>query len=182
MLVELLSCQEHTVANRTFGQAAASVISHHGGSEAIRCRGCRRSFTIWRRLFHIVHSREVPLEYIRTVESLFVGRACTMTEWADHGPFIVGEGMPVFVVFACKSFRVIFTRLDGAFLRSLFHVGKHVGSNILVYASALWIWASVPIWVAVLFILCGRRAQGKLEAGCHLVGPHSTKVVKCWKG
>lgn len=182
MLVEILSCQEHTVANRTFGHCAAFVVFHHGGSEAVLCRGCRRPFAIWRRLFHIVHSRKVPLEYIRTVESLFIGRAYTMAEGANHGPFIVGKRMPVFVVFACKSFRVIFTCLYGALLRSLFHMGKHVGCNILVHAPALWIWTSVPIWVALLFILCSRRARGKLEIGCHLVGSGSTKVVKCRKG
>lgn len=57
-------------------------------------------------------------------------------------PFVMGQGVSVLVVFARKSFVVIFAGDDGAFLRSLGLVGQHMRFEILEDLATVGMWAS----------------------------------------
>jgi hypothetical protein len=102
-----------------------------------------------------MHSSEVTLENIGPVKGLLGGRARARAESTHHGTLIVGQGMPVLVVFASKAFDVVLTREDGAFLGSLRLMRKHVGLEVLEGLPAIGMRTSLLLLrlVAVVCIL-----------------------------
>ncbi len=101
--------------------------------------------TVRRCLLHVVYSREVPLKHIGPVESLLVGRAGSGTEGAHHSALVMRQRVPVLIILACKSFCVIFARLNRTFLRPFLHMRQHVSSEVLEYAPAFGMRTSVPV-------------------------------------
>ena len=84
----------------------------------------------------------MALEHIRSIERLLRGGPRTWTEAAYHGPFVMGQGMPVFVVFARESLDVVLARNDWAFLGTLRLMSEHVSLEVLEDPSAVGVRAS----------------------------------------
>lgn len=73
----------------------------------------------------------MALKDIGAIEAL-LGRAATArTEAADHGTFVVSQGVPVLVVFASKPLEMVFARGNGTLLRALVLVRKKMSFKIL---------------------------------------------------
>ena len=62
---------------------------------------------------------QMTLEDIGAVKALLRGGARAGAKIAHHSALVVGQGVPILVVLACKSFLVILARNDWAFLRPL---------------------------------------------------------------
>ncbi len=60
----------------------------------------------------------MTLEDIGAVKTFLQGRPGSRAESANHVPFIVGQGVAVFIVFASETFVMIRTIGDGALLWS----------------------------------------------------------------
>lgn len=78
----------------------------------------------------------MSLEDISAVEALLCGAAATRTEAADHGTFVVSEGMSVLVVLASKALCVVLACRYWALLWTLVLVCEHMCLEILDMPSA----------------------------------------------
>lgn len=61
----------------------------------------------------------MTLKNIGPIEGLFGRGPRSGTETANHGPFVMGQGVPILVVLARETFDVVFARKNRAFLGSL---------------------------------------------------------------
>jgi len=82
----------------------------------------------------------MSFENIGSIEG-FVLLWSTTAETANHCTLVMGQCMPVFVVFASKSLDMILATLDWAFFRSLSLMREHVSLEILENPSAIRPWA-----------------------------------------
>lgn len=80
----------------------------------------------------------MPLEDIGAVKALLRRRAATWAEAAYHGALIVSKGVPVLVVLPGEALGVVLASGDRALLWALRAVRKHVGLQVLEYASTFW--------------------------------------------
>ena len=83
----------------------------------------------------------MSLEDISAVEALLRRSTRAGAETADHCAFVVGQGMPVLVIFARKSLDVVLASLDRTLLRTLGLMGEHVSLQVLEGTTAIWDWA-----------------------------------------
>jgi hypothetical protein len=94
----------------------------------------------------------MTLEYIGAVEALFSRRSGTGTESTHHCPFVMGQCVSIFVIFACKPLEVVFAVDDRAFFRSLALVGQHVSPEILEGSAAVGPGASSFLATFIFYI------------------------------
>ena len=92
----------------------------------------------------------MSLENISTVEALLGSRARTWAEATHHGSFVVGQGVPILVVFARETFPVVFARHNWAFFRPFALMGEHVGFEVFEEAAAVR--TCTPPFLAGIFI------------------------------
>ena len=83
----------------------------------------------------------MSLEHIRAIEALLGRTARPWTEAADHGSFVMCQGVTILVVFPCKAFGVVFACRDRTFLRTLILVCEHVRLEIFEVPAARRVWA-----------------------------------------
>lgn len=93
---------------------------------------------------------QVTFEYIGAVEALLYSRAASRAEATYHRAFIVGEGMTILVVLASKSFVMILTCQDWAFLRPFRLMGEHVGFQVLEEPTAVGIGTAILLLSVVI--------------------------------
>src|SRR5438105_18487 len=105
-----------------------------------------------------MHGCEMPLEDIGAVKALLSGRPRARTEAADHGALVMGEGMPVFVIFSGKSLLIVLAIRDGAFFWSLGLVCQHMGLEVFKDSSTVPVWASS--FLVAFFIELGHARHG----------------------
>jgi hypothetical protein len=92
-------------------------------------------------LLYTVHRCEMALEDIGAVEALLRCRAASWAKSTHHGALVVGQGVPVLVVFSREALDVVFARSDRALLRSLSTVSEHVCLQVLEDTATLGKWA-----------------------------------------
>jgi hypothetical protein len=132
VLVELLRIRESDRASRT---GASHVLL--GGTISFT-PGWRLLTAIGRILFYAVNRGEVSLEDVGAVKRLLSCRTGARTEPAHHGTLVMGESVPILIVFSCEPFEMVFAGCDWALLRPFILVGEHVGFEILEDASTFW--------------------------------------------
>lgn len=93
---------------------------------------------------------QVALEDVGTIKAFLRGRAGSWAESTDHVPFVVSEGVTIFVVLASKAFLVISTGSDWALLRPLRLMGKHMRFQILEWSTAVRVRAASPLFAIVI--------------------------------
>jgi hypothetical protein len=99
----------------------------------------------------------VTLEDICSVEALLGGRARSGTESTDHGPFVVSEGVSVFVILAGESFQMVIAVNNRALFRALALVSEHVSFQVLERAATIGKRASALLAALVLAVSIASR-------------------------
>lgn len=138
MFVELLGGLEGDGAGGAFagreGVAGVGIGGGVGGAGAGEFGACEAGLllaAVRRGLFDVVDGHEMAFEDIGAVEGFFHGGAGAGTEAANHGAFIVGEGVALAVVFAGEAFLGVFAGRDWTLLGTSELVGKLMGTVIL---------------------------------------------------
>jgi hypothetical protein len=132
VLVKVLGIVEGCRASRAL---ASSILTIAGQFAGVASRAALSA--VGGCLFHPMNRSQVSLENIGPVEALLGGRARAWAEAAHHGTLVMGQGVSIFVILACKTFLVVLASQDGTFLGSLGLMGQHVGLEILENLSAL---------------------------------------------
>jgi len=92
--------------------------------------------------FIAVDAPVMALEHVRPVEALLGSGPGPRTEATDHGTLIMGQRVPIFIIFPGETFDVIIARGDWALLRPLILVGEHMRLQILKDLAAFWVGTS----------------------------------------
>lgn len=126
MLVKVLSIGKGL---RTGGALAGGILTVAG---EFAIAGSGRAFpAVGGSLLHTMDRCQMSLEDVGSVEALFGWRPRSWAEAADHGAFVVGQGVSVLIVLSSEAFLVIFTGQDGAFFGPFRLMGQHMSLEVL---------------------------------------------------
>ena len=146
MLIEFLRVLKSCGAGGTLASRVNGLRWHL----LVRGRICTLLAAVWWRLFYAMDRGKVALEDVCTIKAFLRRWAGSWAESTDHVPLVVSKGVTIFVVFASEAFLVISAGSDGAFLRSLRLMGKHMRFQILEWSTAVRMRATSPLFAIVI--------------------------------
>jgi len=88
----------------------------------------------------------MSLEDVRTVERLLCCGSGAWAEATDHVALIMSKGVPVLIILSCKTFDVVITIDDWAFLRSFILMREHMRLEILENFAAIQVCATALLF------------------------------------
>lgn len=87
----------------------------------------------------------MTLEYVGAIKAFLCCRARARAKPAHHCAFIMGQCVPILIVFASKPFVVVVASRDRTLLGSFRLMCEHVCLQILEKSATVWIWATISL-------------------------------------
>ncbi len=110
-----------------------------------------------------MNARKVPFEHICPIEKFCCRRTTGRAEPTDHDALVMREGVPILIIFPCKSFCVIIACLDWTFFHSVVLVCKHVSFQVFEDFSAFGICAATLFFRFLVFRCFTTGIEGQRE-------------------
>lgn len=182
VLVKVLRVAERAGTRRAFARGVSRIARRNArtsATHAIRRLSGRGPLAAVRRcLLHVVDVSQVPLEHIRSVERLFGGRSRAWTKIAHHCPFIMGQCVPILVVFPGEPTPMKLAAFDRTFFRTFALMGQGVGFEIFEHLAAVRIGAAATLFAfSVRLTRTMRTVEARLCSRSRRRGWHAANLA-----
>lgn len=96
-------------------------------------------------LFYAVNGRQMTLKYVGAIKGFLCCRARAWAKPAHHCAFVMGQCVPILIVFASKPFVVVVASRDRTFLGSFGLMCEHMCFQIFKESATVWFWATISL-------------------------------------